>query len=244
MALTKEEIMHMKRTGIRRLVAVGLVIISVMSFGARESAQAIPVTVQFAGAVFNANSPLNTTVLPGTLISGSYTFESTTPDQFIIGDPLNVIGSYALSNFSVSFLGRTYSMATHSRPNEIRIEDNNFADAYRVLLIPSGLEQAIIGPSINGLIPTSFQFNIFGNMFTSAALPLVPPPLPGNPTFNITFTGGGIVAGIQGRLTSLTAVPEPSSLMLMEIGLLGLIGYEMRRRLTANLRSKERLPRL
>ncbi len=220
----------MTRTGIQRLVAVGLVIISVMSFGLSGLAQAIPVTFQFEGTIFNANSSLNPPVLPSTPIRGSYTFESTTPDLFTFGDPSNVIGVYALNNFSVSFLGRTYSMATHSRPNEIRVEDNNFADAYRVLLIPSGLEQAITGPSINGLIPTSFQFNIFGNMFMSAALPLVPPPLPGNPSFNIAFTGGGIVAGIQGRLTSLTAVPEPSALMLTGMGLLGLIAVQIVRR--------------
>jgi len=118
----------------------------------------------------------------------------------------------------------------------IQVENQLFSDAYRVLLIPSGLEQAITGPSINGLVPRSFQTNILGNLFTSADLPLVPPPLSSASnfwTFNMLFSGGGVGASAQGVVTSLTAVPEPSALELTGMGLLVFIGVEMRRRWVA-----------
>ena len=215
---------------------VGVVIGSIMYMGlaAVGLAQAAPVTFYFAGTTDPPS--LSSTFHPSTPITGSYTFESTTPDVYPSVNPS--LGNYALSNLSVNFLGNAYTMAAHTRPNQISIENNGTFDSYRVLLIPGSPERALTGPPIDGLDPLSFQINIFGNMFTSDALPLTPPSLGSIPgsnrgTFAIAFSSSSALGVAPGVLTSLTLapVPLPGALLLFGSGLLGLAGFGVHQRL-------------
>jgi len=226
-ALTREEIIHMMWTRIQRLVAVGLVTISVMSVGLSGVAQAIPVTFSFQGVVPGGGGGfLNPPILPNTPISGSYTFESTTSD-LLPGDPS--LGRYALSSLSINLLGGTYSMDSIGRRD---IDVRNFGvglnDSYTVL------SESLIGPPINGLSPLRFSLFIGGiSAFTDDSLPLTPPLLSNLIGFNsitMHFTNSTLTTNFSGRLTDLAAVPEPNVLMLTGTGLLGLIGAQFVRR--------------
>lgn len=101
-------------------------------------------------------------------------------------------------------------------------------DLYRVLLNREFPNPAVLGPSINGVAPESFQLTISGqNLFTSNALPLVPPSLsslpPSQRTFGMAFSG---ISSFNGELTSLTVVgvPEPETLLLLVTSLFGMLG--------------------
>jgi len=116
----------------------------------------------------------------------------------------------------------------------ITIINSSATDVYRVSLARVELDQpqAIVGPSINGWAPRVFSLSITENgLFNNDSLPLVPPSLGPSPLFTMTFFSGATAVQAAGRLTSLTTVPEPSSIVLMGLGLLGFIGLETMRRL-------------
>lgn len=149
-------------------------------------AQAIPVTFSFQGSIQGASSQLNPPIVPNTVISGAYTFESTAPDLL----PGNLaVGTYALSAFSVSLLGNAYSMGPVGE-RIITITNSSTTDTYRVGLARVELDQpqAIVGPSINGWAPRAFSLSITENgLFNNDSLPLAPPSLGPSPLFTMTF---------------------------------------------------------
>jgi len=220
------------------LKAGGMVSVIFMILAISSVAQAIPVTFQFAGTIGSVNSNLTPPIVPTTSISGTYTFESTAPN-LLGSSPL--VAQYALSSFSLDVLGRHYTMTPsaglrviHVQPG-VPIVGGTTNDLYRVLLNRAFPNPAVIGPSINGVAPESFQISISGqNLFTSSALPLVPPSLsslpPSQRTFCMTFSG---ISSFKGELTSLTmvGVPEPGTLLLLGWSLLKMAGLSACRRM-------------
>lgn len=227
----KQDRMCTKCRRVSRWMAVGSLCVA-LCLSVNGVAQASLITFSFEGTVAGASSFLNPPISPSTPIKGSYTFESTTPD-LLPGN--SVVGRYALSAFSVSLLGtvgKTYTMGPVG-DRIIEITNLSSSDAYRVNLARVELDQpqALVGDSINGFAPRTFEFTITGNdLFTNDSLPLAPPSLGLSPAFRMVFFSGGDAVLTNGSLTSLTAVPLPGALLLYGSGLLGLLGIRMVRR--------------
>ncbi len=209
----------------RHLVLAGMAFIVILYGSITPIAQASLVTFRFDGELIDPlPSQLNPPLSPGTSFSGTYSFESTTPDQ----NPDPSFGSYVISHYSITLLGRTYSYPLTGDVGTISVGQGN--SFYQVSTLP----QILSGPKINGLVLESS--GIFGGgLFTSDALPLTPPSLSGflfpSPRVDMIFYGPTNSVEILGTLSSLTMVPLPGALLLFGSGLLGLTGLGIHRRL-------------
>ncbi len=215
-----------------------ILVIAVLLFSMNASAEMI--TFRATGNITHIGSGLDTDILLGDSFTLDLTFDSALPD--LNGSSLR--GRYLGEHMSLET--GTFQADTFAGPSfapDINISNNFFVniDQYGW---NSGLEphQAPLqGDRELVSIVTQFQDNQ-GTIFDSDALPLIPPDInefevsklellfsndytPGIAAFDAKWIYGDIT-----QLSVVPAVPEPTTLALLGIGLIGLAGAEVRRR--------------
>lgn len=176
---------------------------------------AAPITFSFTGVVSHVDAKLFPTVTAGQTLSGSYTFDSGTA----LNQPGNRFNS-AITAFSANI--GSYNAVLAAGTNFIAITNNRGIDRYTLSapLIPAPgapgsafrLRMELVDPS--------------GDVFSNRALPTTPPSLSSFATnrWRLVFEDTNGTARIRGVLTSLTAVPVPTGVILFGVGLVALAG--------------------
>jgi len=208
----------------RCLRSLGITVGLLLCVGiATPPASAAPVTFEFTGLVVE----IGTNVVDSryTFLSplhGFYTFESSTPET---GNSGNYPGAILVPNGLDFTLGTYHSTQSSDPPNQISVGDG-VVDSYHV---ESGITG---GGAVNGHDPVSFEFTLTGpaSIFADNSLPTTAPSVSsfihGN-SFRVTFEGGAN-SRVTGIITSLTAVPLPTAVLLFGAGLVALIGLGAR----------------
>jgi hypothetical protein len=132
--------------------------------------QADLITFYFQGTVNNVNPVLSGEFSVGERFSGSYTFDSDTPNTSG-GDPPN-FGLYTGALTALSFTIDSYTGS--ATDGDINVWDNVPSDTYQVT------SRVVTGPNVSDFELTLFQLEIgdsTNTALTSVALPLTPPNL-------------------------------------------------------------------
>ena len=173
-------------------------------------ATAAPVTFSFTGALSDVQASMFPTYNTGQTLTGSYTFNSLTADS----NPSSNIGRYngTIQALTVSLKSYTATLG-NSGSNFIQIRNQPSSDRYEV-------QAPLTGPLVNGFSPLRFRIELIGPSATVSSndlFPTTPPSLSFFATsrFQIIFEDGNGTAQVRGSLTSLTAVPLPSGVILL-----------------------------
>ena len=189
------------------------------------------------GTLLNSLSAFGTNSIPiiPMLLSGSYSFESTTPNG-ISGIPQLGVYSSSISNLTfhvregsaAPFYSNTPPPPDPSTPNVIIVQNDFLAGAGDVYQV----KMHFSGPAVNAHAASSFtidHLSVFpANPFSDNSLPTTPPGLGGigdQTSFQINFEGG-LGSTVRGNISSLTLVanPLPPAVILFGAGLVALVG--------------------
>jgi hypothetical protein len=201
-----------------------LVFVGFIALGWMSGVTAIPITFDFTATVTSINPALAGFFTLNETLTGSYTFESTTPG-LILGSTADYP---AITAFSVTGSGFSGSWTG----GDIFVQDAPLDDEYSAEG-RTGFSGTNAGL---GVLPTAglFLFDNTGTMLSNILLPLTPPGLPGGAEFGIDYLlGPETRVDLGATLTSLTLVPtpapEPSTISLIGLALAA-IGRSYRRR--------------
>ncbi len=186
-----------------------------------------PVTFDFEGmvtsTVFDPSDPFGGTIVSGTPITGSYTFESTAVDPI----PTPVVGSY-------SMFGPPYGMTVDIGGNVFTTDD--FLNVGVANDIGLGKDQyTVLGQEGSPPAPGSLSIQLFfedptGTVFSDDSLPLVEPDVGAFTTADFFLDAfldfNNVTHHIEIRGT-IKAIPEPGVLLLM--GAAAVLGLRRRR---------------
>lgn len=178
---------------------------------------AASVTFAFQGVVNAVDSSLFPSFNVGQTLSGSYTFESTTP----LTNPGN---RYNGAITSLNGTLGSYSAVLGGGNNFIAVRNNLVTGDHYIVSAPlSSVPAAVPGLAIR------FRMELIDpsvNVFTNTSLPTTPPSLGSFATnsWRLVFEDSSGTARIRGSLTSLTAIPLPAAVILFGCGLIALIG--------------------
>lgn len=181
------------------------------------SAKATLITIDIEGVVDivgDAGNYLEGKIKVGDIITGFYTYESTTPDSSLL-DP--VVGHYyhhsPPAGISLTVGGFEFRTDPSSVLFEMLIVNNNISghDIYALgsfnnLSLSNGVAVELISWQLNDLT---------GTVFSSDLLPTTAPVLNDWQT-NLLDIGGYRTFGIRGHVT--TAIPEPVTMLMLGLG--------------------------
>jgi hypothetical protein len=168
---------------------------------------------QLSGGPFSVNQP----------VTGSYTFEPTTSNT---GSGFTGRYNGALNgpstNLNVTIGTYVASLAAGSNNIEVKNPPSLSADSYEV-------EGLFSGPAVNSHNPKSFELELekpSSNQFNGVLLPSTPPSVSSftEKTFRLVFENGGNSRTVIVTLSTLTAVPLPTTVILFGAGLIALVG--------------------
>ncbi len=207
------------------------------------SAMAASITFAFQAAVSSVADSALTGALPlpisdlfsvGQVLQGRYTFESTTPPGSASGYPAGTaFYPTALTDFDL--VGPSFSQSSPFSYNKMLIRNSaTISDLYSFTVTWDGGT----GPVFDGIGAADDVFfmelsDLDRTALTSNSIPVLPPDLSQFelPNWHMTFAyvvdpydinSPYYYAEVKGGITSLTLVPEPSSHLLIGIGLFAL----------------------
>ncbi|NOS79743.1 MAG: hypothetical protein HOP35_17565 [Nitrospira sp.] len=203
----------MKQIGVR--IGLGVILCGLLA----SPATAALITYNFTGDVTHVHSQLTSSFSTNpspSAMSGFVTLN--TVDTNVLDTK---VGNYTVTNFSVTIGSYTATMGTSGL---VEIKDGT-PGLDRVI----GTINSPNGPNVNFLAPRLFDVQLRGpaGTFSGDALPTTAPSISSFTNFNrwrLIFGPEGNGKVVRGTITSLTAVPLPTAVLLFGAGLVALAG--------------------
>jgi PEP-CTERM motif len=182
------------------------------------------VTLSMLAAASPADALLYTFSGAGGL-AGTFTLDETTP----IVVTQEQLGTAGLHQSPLNHIEGTFGAFTFEGTPALTIFDVAFGcctNAEDSWIIRAGAPTplgTLSGPPVNGVTPTGLNLFMFQNSDATMAISFTPPHPSPNPvefSYTLVFSDGSLT---NGTLTTLVLVPEPSTLALLALGLVGVI---------------------